>query len=102
MPPADIRLGGLLGVGLGFPFLQLQFVKPRLEPFERDVLVLVLRTLFLREDHDARRLMHQPDGRFGSVHVLAARAGRPREGNVDIGRIDIDFDRVIDHRIDGH
>ncbi len=38
---------------------------------------------------------------FGAVDVLAAGAARAREGDVDVGGIDLDVDRVVDHRIDG-
>ena len=66
MPPADVRLGRLIGVGLRLTLLQFEIVKARLQPLERDVLVLVLRTLLLREDDDARWLMHEADSRIPS------------------------------------
>ncbi len=102
MAPADVGLGGLVGERLLLALLQLHLVEPRLEPLHGERPVLVLGALLLREDHDVGRLVQDADRGLRAVDRLPARARRAREADVDVGRIDLDVDRIVDHRIDGH
>ena len=46
--------------------------------------------------------MYEPDGTFRSVDVLTAGTAGTSKAYVDVGRVDVDVDRVVDHRIDGN
>ena len=74
MAPADVGLGGVGGIGLGFALLQLGFVQPRFQLLHRRGAVLVLRALVLAGDDDPRRDVGDADRAVGRVDVLPARA----------------------------
>ncbi len=101
MAPADSVLAACSAVAFCSRFLSSSSYKRALRRLKGNVLVLVLGALLLGEDHDTRRLVDEADGAFRPVHVLAASAARTGEANVDIGRVDLDVDAVVDHGIDG-
>ncbi len=63
------------------------------------ILVLVLGASALALDDDAGRLVGDAHGRVGPVDVLSASATGTIGINAQIGRVDVDLDRVIHFRI---
>ena len=96
--PCDVLDLAALGVHLFGPLALLQFDQLGLEHLHRDCLVLGLGSLVLTLDDYPRGFVGDPDGRVGLVDVLATGA----RGSVGIypyvGILDLDLDRLIDHR----
>ena len=100
--PADVGLGGLIGGGLRLALLQLDLVEPRAQHVPGLRLVLVLRAAGLTDHRDAGRDMGQPHRGFGLVDVLAAGAAGAHGVDAHVALVDVDLDRVVDHREDRH
>ena len=100
MAPADIGLGGLIGGGLRLALLQFDLVEPRAQHVPGLRLVLVLRTAGLTDHRDPGRNVRQAHRGFGLVDVLAAGAARAHGVGANVGFVDVDLDRVVDHRKD--
>ena len=79
--------------------LALDVVEPGAQYLHRLGAVLVLR-LFRRRHDQPRRQVRDTHGRVGRVDVLAAGARRTIGIDAAIAFVDLDVDRVIDHRID--
>ena len=60
----------------------------------------MLRAVVLTLHHDSGQLMRDPHRAVGAIDVLPAGAGGAVGVDPYILILDIDFDRVIDHRID--
>ena len=63
------------------------------------VLVAVLRAIVLALHDDIGRQVGDSNRRFGLVDMLAAGARRTKDIDAQVGRIDVDLDRVVDFRI---
>ena len=100
MAPADIGLGGLLGIGLLFPLLQLHLVESRAQHVPGLGPVLVLGTLLLARHRDARGDVRDAHGRIGGVDVLPTRALRAVGVDPAVRLVDVDDDAVVDDGID--
>ena len=100
MPPADIGLGILFGLGRFLAAPQLGFVEPRAQHAHCLGPVAVLRPVALTGDDDAGRNMRDSDRAVGGIDVLAARPLRPVGIDPQVARVDIDFDLVVDLGID--
>jgi len=78
---------------------QFEFVQARLEHFHRLGLVAVLRAVVLALHHDPRGTVRDAHGGVGLVDVLSARAGSAVGVDAQVGRVDLDVDRVVHFRI---
>ena len=102
MSPADVGLGVFQLLLLGLALAQLSLVEARFEHCHCFGAVTVLRTVVLALDNDAGGQVSDPHRRIGFVDVLAACAGRAVSVDAQIGRIDLDFKRVVDFRVNEH
>ncbi len=100
MAPADIGLGGLLGIRLVLALLQLNFVEAGAQHVPGLGPVLVLRALLLAGHRDAGRDMRDAHGRIRRVDVLAAGPLRPIGVDAAVRFVDVDDDAVVDDGID--
>src|SRR3569623_1386923 len=98
MAPADISLGSLIGGCLLFTALQFDLIKPCAQHVPRLSTVLMLGTPSLTDHGDASRDVRKAHSGFRLVDVLAACAARPHRIHAHIRFIDVDLDRVGDHR----
>src|SRR5690606_25391339 len=94
VPPADVGLARLHLLLLGPLLAHLEFVETGAEHLHRLVLVAMLRPVVLAlHDHAGRKVRDAHRG-FGPVHVLAARARGAIDVDAQVGRIDLDLDRI--------
>src|SRR6185437_4630894 len=96
--PADIGLGGLIGLRLRLALLHLRFEQFRTQHVPGHSAVAVLRAVLLALHHDVGRDMGETDRRLGLVDVLAASTARPHDVGAHIALVDVDLDAVIHHR----
>ena len=99
MAPAHVRLRVFQLLLLAHALAQFMLVQFRFQHFHRFGAVAVLRTVVLALHHDAGRRMGHADGGVGLVDVLTAGARRAVGIDADIGRVDVDLDRIVDFRI---
>ena len=99
MAPADVGLGGRIGVGLGLPFLELELIEAGSQHVPGGRPVLVLRALGLAGDDDAGGNVGDPHRRFSLVDVLSAGAGGAIGVDPAIALVNLDLDPVVDDRI---
>ncbi len=102
MSPADIGLVRLGLGGGGLALLQFLLVHARLQHGHGRGAVAVLGPVGLACHHDPGGDVGDADGRFRLVDVLAARARCTERIHTQVGFVDLDLDRIIDHRIDPH
>ena len=100
MAPPDLALFLIFARSGGLAFGHLAFEQTRLEHVHRGRAVLVLAAVVLAGHHDTGRLVGDPDRGIGRVDVLPARTRCPVGVDLEIGRVDLDVDIVVDHRID--
>ena len=100
--PADVGLGVLELLLLGLALAQLELVELRFQHRHRFGAVAVLRAVVLALDDDVGRQVRDAHRRVGLVDVLAAGAGGAKGVDAQVGRIDLDLDRLVDFRIDEH
>src|SRR5690606_10766489 len=100
--PADVGLGRLDRVAFGIALLHLQLVELGRQHLHRAVAVGVLAAFGLARDHDPGRHMGDAHRRLGLVDVLAAGAGGAVDVGLQVGRIDLDVDPVVDFRRHEH
>ena len=62
----------------------------------------MLAAVILADRHDARGNVRDAHGRFGFLHVLAAGTRSAENVHAKVGRIDRDFDRIVNFRINVH
>ncbi len=94
--PADVGLLVLEHARGGVALVDLELVELRLQHLHRGRAVLVLAALALAGDDDARRQVPQAHRGIGLVDVLAARPARAVGVHLDVGRVDLDVDLVVD------
>ena len=99
MAPADVGLGVLELLLLGLALAQLGLVQARLQHRHRLGAVAVLRAVVLALDDDSRRDVRDAHRRVGLVDVLAAGARRPVGIDAQVGRVNLDLERVVDFRV---
>ena len=99
MAPADIGFARFNLVLLGLASTQFMLVEPGAQHRHGFVLVAVLGTIVLALHDDAGWSVRDPHRRFGSVDVLTTGARGAVNVDAQIGRVDIDFDGIIDFRI---
>src|SRR5690349_10492890 len=102
VPPFDVCLGRRELVALGLALAQLQLVEARFQERHGFGAIAMLRAVILALYHDACGQMRDAHGGIGLVHVLAARAGRAIGVDAELSRVDLDFDVLVDFRIDEH
>ena len=100
--PAHVALGVFQNFRRCIAFVEFQLVHLRLEHLHGRGAVLVLAALVLAGDDDARGSVRQAHRRFGLVDVLAAGAARTVDVHLDVGRVQVDLDVVVDFRRDEH
>ena len=100
VPPSDIQLGIFHRLELLPFFFQLQLVQARAQNRPGHFPVPDLRTLVLAGNHDSRRDVRNPHRRVRDIDVLSAGAGRPVGVDAEILLVDLDFDLVVQLRID--
>src|SRR6185437_530105 len=99
--PADVRFLADEGARFGFLLFEFDFVEPRTQHIPAYGAVLVLRFFGLRRDRDAGGQMRDAHRAFRLVDVLAARAARTEHVDAYFLFGNVDFDGLVDHRIDG-
>ena len=101
--PGDLQLVALDVLDLVEVLTLFDLDELGLQHAHTDFSVLVLGTLDLAADHDARGLVDESDGRGGLVDLLSAGAGRTVHFHLDVFRPQVDFDAVVDlgHDFDG-
>src|SRR5690606_5974334 len=100
--PTDIRLGVFQRLRRCVAFLHLQLVQPGPQHFHGGVLVGVLGTFVLAGHHGVGRYVGDTYRRVGGVYVLTTRTGGAVGVDAQVGRVDLDFDVVVDFRRDEH
>ena len=101
-PPLDLLLLALELRLLLLTFLQFQVIQTRFQDTEGVLPVVQLRTrLGILHHYPGRDMLHPHSG-LDLVHVLSACAAGPVCVPLQIGRIDLYLDRVIDKRVHEH
>ena len=100
MPPANISLRFVLGLGFSLAALLFGLVKARLQHAPCRRTVLVLRPIVLALHHNAGGFMGQTDRGVRFIDVLAAGAGRAVGIHTDVVFLDFDINVIINHCID--
>ena len=91
-PLAGPDLGGARGGQLGLLLGELGLVEARAQHLHRALAVLELRLLVLHRDHDAGRLVRDPDRRVGRVDRLAAGPRGAVDVDLEVRLVDLDVD----------
>ncbi len=99
MAPADVGLLVLDRLGGRLADLQLPLVEPGPQHLPRPLAAPEPRALALAGHHDVGRDVGQAYGGVGLVDVLPARARGPIGVGAHVGRIDLDGDGVVHHRV---
>src|SRR5262245_26317364 len=102
MAPADVGLGGLLGSRLFLALFHFDFEQLCPEHVPGHGAIAVLGTIALALYNNVCRNMRQAHSRLSFVHVLAAGTTRSHDIGPHIAVLDVDFDAIIDHRIDSY
>src|SRR5690606_32769020 len=100
--PADIRLVVFQRLGRLAALLHFQFVQFGAQHLHCGVAVGVLGALVLAADYGVGRHVSDTDRRVGGVHVLATRARGTVGVGAQVGRVDVNFNVVIDFRRHEH
>ena len=98
--PGNIHLGAFQFFQLFLFFLELFLVKLGQQYLHGSVSIAVLRPLVLALYNDARRDVRDAHGRAGLVHVLASGAAGPISVDAQILFVNVDFDGIVDFRVD--
>ena len=96
MAPAHVRLGVLEHLGRRVALVDLELVELGLQHLHRGGAVLVLAALVLAGDHDAGGHVADAHRRLGLVDVLPTGAARAEHIGLEVRRVDVDVDVVID------
>ena len=100
MAPADVGLGVFQLLLVGLLLAEFVLVKAGAQHLPGFVAVAVLRAVVLALHDDAGRRVRQAHRRVGLVDVLAAGARGAVGVGAQVGRVDVDLDRVVHLRID--
>ena len=102
MTPGNIALVVFQCLLGSLAFAELGFIKTALQNRHGLFLVLMLASAGLADSDYAGRDMRDTDGGVGLLNVLTAGAGGAERVNAQIGRIDFDFERIVDFGNDEH
>ena len=100
MAPTDIGLAGFYFVLLGLSFANFILIQACPQHRHRFIAIAVLRSVVLTLHDDIGGQMGNAHGRFGLVDVLATGSGGAKYVDSQIGRIDVDLNRIVDFGID--
>src|SRR5690606_21057365 len=100
MTPAYIGFGVFHFLLLGHAVAHFQFVQPRFQHLHGFGPVTVLGAIVLALHHNTGRNVRQAHGRVGLVNVLATGSAGAVGVYTQVGRVDFDFDRVVDFGVD--
>ena len=100
--PAHIGLARFELVLFGLALAHFNFVQARFQHRHRFGAVAVLRAVVLALHDDTGRHVRDPHRGVGLVDVLTARARCAVRVDAQVGRVDLDFDRIVDFRVHEH
>ena len=100
MAPAHVRLGILEFLLFCHALAQLEFVQPGLQHLHGFRTVAVLRAIILTLHHDAGGQVGDANCGIRLIDVLATGSACAIGVDTQVGRVDFDFDGVVDLRVD--
>ena len=99
VPPTHITFAGFELLLRLHAFAHFKVVQARAQALPSHISVTVLAAAVLALHHDACGDMCQAHGRIGFVDVLAACAAGAVGVGAHVGRVDVDFDRIVNFRV---